>query len=392
MNIKKLLITEVERKRILQMHGLLKEDDPKAPTTVPEVKNYVYFDAGFHSQRYLGNKLEKPLKTIKDYLTNSSGKTFIATVFVSGSESKIPNTDAESGNSPLKPGELALKRSKTIESYITEQLKGFVDSKALLTLPKITVSEPKEGKTAWVGQPFCPADKLSGEDKTVGRDCLNPKFNPGTDPEGKQITNWSKGKTTVYSSTSQLYQKEQFIYVYIKLKELPGDTMKCMTNMEINVDYLDTSKGHVCNSSTYMISINDIYLKTEDGKNYASLDNAKGKFDNQPNSGCLDGGDATSPKCVRKNKFIINNTIIEKIVADENFSTKWGSRLHLQAVCYSSVKGQHSGGCHEGVPDVSVKTGTGAQIVLKIAKDKMPLKYKSYNTIAIIDPCGKQIK
>ena len=401
MNIKKFLITEAEKKEILKQYGIISEQnssttssDETKPKSTLDVDIKVTFKGGYYSEIYADfkNTLDPELAKVTQFLNNGQGKAYMVSVTLGGGESRIPNTDNEKGGQRVEPGYLSKKRIATIQNYITKKLQEYVNQKLLLTLPSFKVVNPEGnvGGPKWIGQPFCPTNKIPADDKQ-GYVCLSKTFNPG---EG--IKNWYNGKQTDYTEQLNQYVEAQYLSVKLKLEDF-GDVKKCLDNMVIEINYTDISKGHKCNSSVYEITLNGILLTRDDGKKYASLNNAKKKdgtndpYDNNP--GTCNGRATQDKSCVRYNKFIITPDLANKILTSTIPNTKPGQtpKFRIGATCRNYNNETHhrwGNGCHQGAGDIKVTNGNGQvfnyQASTPTGKDKT-----SY--LKEINACGKSI-
>jgi len=385
MNIKRLLISEIEKRDILRQYNLLTED--VIPVSSLNIDKNVNFVGGTYSEPYLLKDLAPEMQRIKDYLTSSSGKSFIVSVQISSGESQIPNTDNEKKPSVrVEPLFLATNRNNVIQTYIKNQLQPFVDSKLLVKIPTFKVEKPVVGKTAWIGQPFCPKSLIPSDDKQ-GYICAGSSFKPGNGADGKPIFNWVNGKNTVYKTILDSYNKEQFVNVKIVLKELTV-MKKCLDNMTIDVNYVGTD--HKCNSAIYEMYIKgnlnrtDTLLLRNDGKTYASINNnftspfitatpKLGDYDNDPKAV---GGN-------RYNRFIVTSEIASSLISDGS------SEFIISAKCKNPYNNpDHSGGCHDGVGNILVTNGNGVKFPYTLTTPKGKDEVKS---LPAINACGEKL-
>jgi len=385
MNIKRLLISEIEKRDILRQYNILTED--VIPVSSLNIDKNVNFAGGTYSEPYLLKDLAPEMQRIKDYLTSSSGKSFIVSVQISSGESQIPNTDNEKKPSVrVEPLFLATNRNNVIQTYIKNQLQPFVDSKLLVKIPTFKVEKPVVGKTAWIGQPFCPKSLIPSDDKQ-GYICAGSSFKPGNGADGKPIFNWVNGKNTVYKTILDSYNKEQFVNVKIVLKELTV-MKKCLDNMTIDVNYVGTD--HKCNSAIYEMYIKgnlnrtDTLLLRNDGKTYASINNnftspfitatpKLGDYDNDPKAV---GGN-------RYNRFIVTSEIASSLISDGS------SEFIISAKCKNPYNNpDHSGGCHDGVGNILVTNGNGVKFPYTLTTPKGKDEVKS---LPAINACGEKL-
>jgi hypothetical protein len=388
MDIKRLLISEIEKRDILRQYNLLTED--VVPISAINIDKNVNFAGGYYSEPYLLKDLGPEIEKIKNYLTAGNGKLFLVNVQISSGESRIPNTDNEKRPSVhVEPLVLATNRNKTITTYIKNQLQSFVDSKLLVNIPTFRFLPSVIGGTEWIGQPFCPKSLIPADDKQ-GYICTKSSFKPGNGADGKPIVNWVNGKNMVYKPILDTYLKEQFVNVKISLKELT-EMKKCLDNMSIDVNYVGTT--HTCNSAIYKIYIkgnlnkNSTLLLRNDGKNYASLNNEfsspimkeipkLGEYDNNPKSV---GGN-------RYNRFIITPEIATTLISDGSTSFI----ISVQCINPENNKDKRWGvGCHEGAGDVIVTNGNGIKIPYKDVKT--PTGKDQTITLLPINACGEKL-
>jgi len=407
MNIKKLLISESERRDILLKYNIIREQGDEIKKSL-ELNKKVDFPGGYYSQKYLEPILKPEIEKIKSYLSTGNGKKFLVTVEITSSESNIPNTDNESGGKRVEPGYLSKKRNETIQRYITEQLQSFVDNKLLMSIPSFNVAEPQTLGPEWKGQPFCPI-KMIPKNDSQGYECLSPKFSPGRGSDGNPIINWISGRGKkgsdgtyaggIYSAIANQFVESQSITVKMTLKELP-DISRCLNNMVIEVNYTDLTEGHKCNNATYNIYMtagsvtkptdSDLLFRT-DGKNYASLDNANSGYDNNPKT-CQDGNSET---CKRYNKFIISPEIAERILKQEidigNNVNKPTFNIWARCVGTTTAHPEWGTGCHKsnkgnfGVGDVTIVSGTKNTSTFQV---KTPTKKGEIKLLQTISACG----
>jgi hypothetical protein len=369
----------------LRQYNLLTED--VIPVSSLNIDKNVNFAGGTYSEPYLLKDLAPEMQRIKDYLTSSSGKSFIVSVQISSGESQIPNTDNEKKPSVrVEPLFLATNRNNVIQTYIKNQLQPFVDSKLLVKIPTFKVEKPVVGKTAWIGQPFCPKSLIPSDDKQ-GYICAGSSFKPGNGADGKPIFNWVNGKNTVYKTILDSYNKEQFVNVKIVLKELTV-MKKCLDNMTIDVNYVGTD--HKCNSAIYEMYIKgnlnrtDTLLLRNDGKTYASINNnftspfitatpKLGDYDNDPKAV---GGN-------RYNRFIVTSEIASSLISDGS------SEFIISAKCKNPYNNpDHSGGCHDGVGNILVTNGNGVKFPYTLTTPKGKDEVKS---LPAINACGEKL-
>lgn len=402
MNVKKFLITELEKKNILKQYGILSEAAPTPATPTPEqltIDKRVVFPAGYYNESYiLKTELPTELNKVVEFLKNKPGKSFIVDVRIESGESQIPNTDNElkkpSPANRVETGYLSKMRGNTITAYINKVLEPYIGpGKVLPTAPKIIATAPKQGETKWKDQAFCPSKLLPAND-TQGYECLNQKFNPGTGV----LNNWFNGKDKLYSSIKAKYLEEQYIRVVIRVSEKNDVTAKtnmkpCLDNMVIEVNYTDLTKKHKCNSAIYEIYVRGdlstttpgILLVRNDGKKFASLNN------NYPEA-TKDGGPTlinydNDPKNIRGvggaryNKFVVTPEIATSLITDGSTS------FIVSAKCLNPFDNKGwKGGCHEGVGNIVITNGKGEKTEYT---SSTPNGKDEVKELVKINACGK---
>lgn len=381
MNLKKILISEVEKKNILSQYGIITEQD--TPTNILKVDVKVNFKGGYHSQEYANFKetLEPELLKVRNFLSAGKGKAFFVKVVVGSGESRIPNTDneIEAPNNKLNLGDLSKKRELTIKNYVSDFLQSYVNSGVLLSKPNIVTKEPVIGETEWIGQPFCPKNKIPSDDPQ-GYICTKSNFVPAPG-----VKNWTQGKAKEYKSIFDAYVKEQYISVNIELKEIPSTIIECLTNMQIQINYTDISKKHKCNSAVYEIKVNGVTLTRNDGKPYASLNNNNDQYDNDPKT--CKGNPDTDETCKRYNTFIVDSNLATSILTSTNFIDGEVPKFNITATCLNPNNNiAWNGGCHKGVGNIVVINGKDQRFDYTSAT---PNKKGETTSLREIDACGK---
>jgi hypothetical protein len=398
MNLKKILVTESEKRGILKKHNLIKEQ-VGAKEILTVTKKIVFPGGKWKMTDEVKKLLDIELSKIKTKAIQ--GNTYLVAAQIDSSESKIPNTNNEVNPSEkVGPLWLSQQRLNTIKEYLKNELQSLVEKKILISEPKIISSEPKQSGPEWVGQDFCPADQLVSGDKE-GYACEKDDFVPNN---GK--LNWKTGKGSDYATLKGQYTDAQNMSMTLKLVETTS-VSKCLNNMEIQVNYTDVEKEHVCDSAVFRITVNGIALLRDDGKDYASLNNQNDTLDNNPNT-CgkvlisqstkkavgvyIDKTlGAKSPACKRYNKFVISpelaSDILAKTVLDAAF--KGQPLFKIAAECLSNSWREPDtgaiGGCHDGVGDILVTNGEGKQTPYTSAT---PRKFGEIKTLVSMDACG----
>jgi hypothetical protein len=335
---KKLIISEQERKEILSQYNLinlLQEADVKVGESVTTKITFTggkYLEASGNFKDLTDN-----ITAIKDFCNKvPNGK--IVEVVVEAGESQIPNTDNETGGARVDVGYLSDKRSETIKAWLQKKFTEIKSTDKNFKTPQKFVYSKSGGTTPWVGQLFCPKDKLPAGD-TQGYACLNKDFDPGN---GKP--NWVKGKDTTYAAIRQKYLTEQFVKVTFRLAA-PSNVvvnmppkLECLSGMIIEYNYDaeveksnngTASNVHCCSRGLFTISVDGFKLKRSDGYEFANINNhpqyknlQKKQPDSRPQNEAgvsnyyIDGGDA-QPLCVHvsdsgKNQYTSVATYVAK--------------------------------------------------------------------------------
>jgi hypothetical protein len=398
MNVKKFLISELEKKDILKQYGILSEAAPTPATPTPEqltIDKRVVFPAGYYNESYiLKTELPTELTKVVEFLKNKPGKSFIVDVRIESGESQIPNTDNElkkpSPDNRVGTGYLSKMRANTITSYIYKVLEPYIGpGKVLPTEPKIIATAPKIGETKWKDQAFCPSKLLPAND-TQGYECFNQKFNPGTGV----LNNWFNGKDKLYSSIKAKYLEEQYIRVIIKVG-LKDDPKTCLDNMVVEVNYTNLALKHKCNSAIYEIYIKGnlskstpgVLLYRNDGKQFASLNNNYPdatkdggptliNYDNDPKNSKAVGG-------VRYNKFVVTPEIADSLITDGSTS------FIISAKCLNPFNNTDwSGGCHKGVGNIVITNGKSEKTPYE---SSTPNGKDEVKELVSMNACGKGV-
>jgi predicted transcriptional regulator len=266
--MKKLLITEDDKKHILNLYGLLTEAiDPNSGGTTT-INNY--YPSGWYT---LGNKDTQSGKIIQNQLdeilvqvTEFAKKypnSIVSVKFIS-QESAIPNKDNEgkAGGGYLEVGGLSDLRKQYLEAHIKKYFDNLKANGVIgqtVEVPPIEY-ERKPIVTAWVGTPFCPANATKEQQR------------------GECYKKYKAGEKTTYKDYFNKYQKEQSsqLEITVKLKEEPKITTttidygKCAVQLKIRV----WVESHNCQNAEFFIFANDLLLYNTQGGMTANLNNA----------------------------------------------------------------------------------------------------------------------
>jgi len=279
------LTEELKRMRGLMIYENGEYKNPllsEETNTLPSINQSVVFGAGRYDKDGKGGgvvwdvekTLQPPLTQIKNFLTkNPTG--FIVNVILSAGESQIPNVDRTVKAKPaprVEPGFLSQKRMETLENYIQQVFNSWLKEGVIKDKIKFIKKEPEIGETPWVGQPFCPKDKLKSGDPE-GYACSTPFY-------GNYI------KTSEGKKLKQQYNKEQFLNVAINVEKIDKtggdstevkdkkDNSSCLEGLEV---YIGVPK-HNCNNAEYFVFANQTLLTNTQGGNTANLNNAISKL------------------------------------------------------------------------------------------------------------------
>ena len=281
---KKFLITEDDRKHILSLYGLLKEEEVETQTqqstSALKFDKTINFAPGYYRTKGpvttkagttydwdVDETIKSDLEKVKQFLKNNPSGYIVEVNLYSG-ESQIPNNDNEKGGGRINQNELNASRLNTLKTYIQPIFDSWKTEG--ITQTDFKINEFKEiGKTPWVGTPFCP------ENTPDPRTCSTTYYN-------KVI---AKDPTALEYKTK--YDAEQYFRVIIEVKkvddpkpqELPsesGDTVSegCATGLEV-VIYVKT---HECQNAEYLVYANNTLLTNLAGGFTANLNNAGGKL------------------------------------------------------------------------------------------------------------------
>jgi len=324
----KFVITEEDKSHILKLYGLLNEQETEgesSPTKTFTQKTKLL--AGIWSEPRVKPAFEPFFAELTKYLSDNKGKTYITTIKLVGSESKIPNTDNENNRQPLEPKVLSIRRLQSIKKIIADTFKKYRENGTLINNPTFD-EKTLDGETPWVGQTFGTYKCEEGEER------------------GKCKTEFEKCRNSGCKEIAQKYQDEQYVEVTVDFVEVPA---KCLVDAKIVIYTLGwNGDKHKCNNAKYAVYLNGVLLNNDlqvrpylgDGPingttNYASMDNLGGKHD----------FDKTKPEGARYNYF----TITSEMATDILLKAKNKNELVLSLACLKGTEGQHKGSgkdCH----------------------------------------------
>lgn len=292
------MITEEEKRRILGLYGLLKEDiDPNSGGTVTLTNKY---QAGFYTteaidrdtNKTIKSKLDAELVKVTEFVKKYPNS--IVSVKFTSQESSLPNTDNEKAGyfnkHRLDVGELSNARKEYINQYIQSYFQSLKDQGIIqseVQIPPVQyefispskkfISDNKD-ETPWcvIGDPQIPADD------TQGYACTGKDYKVNGDVKN----NWFNQKNGIYAAEYKAFTDEQSssIEITVKLADVTTTTTigtsnnnenvtpECATDLEIIV-YV---KSHDCQNAEYLVYANNTLLTNLAGGNTANLNNAGG--------------------------------------------------------------------------------------------------------------------
>jgi hypothetical protein len=309
----KLLVTEQEKKRILGLYGLLKEDiDPSSGGTV--TINNVY-KAGWYTTAAMDQLTNQ---TIKDQLDAELVKVTefvrkypnsIVSVKFTSQESSLPNTDNEKAgffkgkqNNRLEVGELSGARKAYIDQYVQSYFQSLKDQGVIKTevqIPPVQY-EFKPPTKPFMGNntetPWCiKGDAQIPANDTQGYTCTGANYKVN----GSTANNWYNQKLKSYKSQYDAFVKEQnsSIEITVRLAQIPPSvtpppsvvttttTVKpdCAAGLKIRIYVPD----HQCQNAEFFLFANKTILYNSVGGYTANLNNNNEKrgvpaFTSQP--------------------------------------------------------------------------------------------------------------
>jgi hypothetical protein len=391
---RKLLITEEEKKHILSLYGLIKEDpDPVSETSTSAIKidKTINFAPGYYRHKGpvttkagttydwdVDKTLKDELQKIREFLKNNPTGYIVEANLYSG-ESRIPNSDNEKGIE-VKENYLNEARLNSLKSYLNPIFELWKTEG--ITKTDFKINEYKKiGDTKWVDTPFCPANTPNE------RSCTTTYF-----------TRLKTGDQTAKDYKAK-YDAEQYFRVVIEVKKVetsvsnkttenPTTTTtttvvkeNCATGLKIRVDV----EQHDCNNAEFFLFLNDTMLYNVDGGYTANGNNSNSYIDSDsgkkikakrlnPGYGKLSTkkygvfGDLGG---VRYDEFIVTPEQSKKIVEQSN-----EGKINVWYICTLAS------GCHLDTPTV------------KIFKNDLPIyegKPMSDSALLItLDSCGNK--
>lgn len=370
--MKRIIISEEDKKHILTLYNLLTEDiDPKSGGTS---SIDLFYKAGFYTldgediktNQQLVQKISEELNKVRDFLLQNPNS--IVTVKFESQESAIPNKDMEgkSGGGWLEVGDLSDLRKEYFESFITNwfnnlKSQGQISDKVEI---KPLIYKKRNFVTPWVGQKFCPSDSNLDEQRST---CI------------QNFRNGLKNNDSETKKLKSLYDSEQNtkIIITVEKKEKP-DIELCADELEIRI----WVPGHKCQNAEFFVFANQTLLYNSVGGYTVNLNNDdvwRGvpsvnstpsfwpEFLN-PGYGKLRNGDGTYPnygfglqnesgdiKNGRSDTFILTKDMVKNIVANTS------GYLNLWMIATTST-------AHKDIVNVTIKSGETKSVIF----DKKP--------------------
>jgi len=371
--MKKLLITEEDRRHILNLYGLINEQEVTIP---PPMDVLINFQSGCHSNKggnkcsanQVSNNIDPKIKEIEDFLRKAPKGKLIEVVLSSG-ESQVPNKDAEKTDLPrLKPGVLSQMRYTSLEQYLTTKFQTWISQGVISSMPRLTKIDPVIGPTAW--------DPKKGAQHP---DYTKEQFMKVT----LRVTNEPVTQTTTVKVTGET--------------TIPNVDPGCAVGLKIRV-YVPT---HKCQNAEFFIFANNTLLYNVSGGMTANLNNADTslgvptssaqKFSKKllnPGYGLLPNGDETTGSYKYGNKnnngdlngyrsdtFIVTQEQSAKIVKEGNgFINIWMVATTKNA--------------HRDIPVVTIrKIVDGKETVVLPPTEKKAVQSK----LLTLDACGNKV-
>jgi hypothetical protein len=363
----KFIITEEDKNHILDLYGLLNEQVVSNNTESNQTKTFTQKTkllAGIWSEPRVKPAFEPFFAELTKYLNDNKGKTYITTIKLVGSESKIPNTDNENNRQPLEPKVLSIRRLQSIKKIIGDTFKKFREDGTLINEPKFS-EQTLEGTTEWVGQTF---GSYKCEEKEARNKCR---------------TEFEKCKTTTCQEVAKKYQDDQYVEITIDLTEVPA---KCLYNAKIMVYTMGQAESppHKCNNAKYAVYLNDVLLKNDyqqlppysgDGSvagtiYYASMDNEGGGHDFFKDQKIKIGAPRNNiftitPELAKeillkgknKNELVLSLSCLKGTEFPHKISKKdcHADAVHFKYIPGSDTKGKSFEGSTKGITDDQVK-------------------------------------
>jgi hypothetical protein len=295
--MRRLLITEEEKRRILGLYGLLKEDiDPNSGGTV--TINNVY-KAGWYTtaavdqltNKTIKDQLDVELLKVTEFVRKNPNS--IVSVKFTSQESAIPNTDNEKAgffkdkpSNRLDVGELSGARKDYLNQYIqsyfqTLKDEGIINSEVQIPPIQYEFKPPvkpfmgDKTETPWCikGDPQIPATDTQGYTCTGS----SYKVNGGT------ANNWYNQKLKLYKSNYDEFVKEQnsSIEITVKLAEVTTTTTTpvvtttttvksdCAAGLKVRI-YVPS---HQCQNAEFLLFANKTLLYNSVSGFTANLNN-----------------------------------------------------------------------------------------------------------------------
>jgi len=274
---KRIIISENEKNRILNLYGILKNvvnEQQKTSTTqttttqttskksLEPITIQVNFESGCHSnkggQKCVPNVITSVfnpyMEQIKSFL-KSAPSNQVVEVVLSASESKVPNRDAEKPKTEkqtdgsykhpkVDPKIISQYRYTSIEEYLKGEFQKMLSNKEISKMPEFVKNEVIIGGPDW---------------------------------------------NTNLGSKHESYKEHQYLNAVIKLKEgvvqevfkpdplkMTSPNAQCIEGIKIEYSYdevVEQVAPHCCNRGRFYMYANGVQLKRVDGADFASINN-----------------------------------------------------------------------------------------------------------------------
>jgi hypothetical protein len=167
-------ISNEERNRILSLHEsatknfyLVSEQNTNETDSISLTKR-VEFPSGLHSSSAINLESLVDLSAIEEFLIKYKDKKIV--IKLKSSESQVPNNDNEvTPKKRLNPGDLSKMRYETIQTFMTNWLKGLISKGIIPQMPEFINTQPQIDTTT----PWDPTGLTSSQISALAKD---PKY------------------------------------------------------------------------------------------------------------------------------------------------------------------------------------------------------------------------
>lgn len=167
-------ISQEERNRIISLHEsatknlyLVSEQNTNETDSISLTKR-VEFPSGLHSSSAVNLERLIDLSAIEEFLKKYKDKKIV--IKLKSSESQVPNNDNEvTPKKRLNPGDLSKMRYETIQTFMTNWLKGLISKGIIPQMPEFINTQPQIDTTT----PWDPTGLTSSQISALAKD---PKY------------------------------------------------------------------------------------------------------------------------------------------------------------------------------------------------------------------------